>query len=164
MSTSPVDQAMEVLGRVLKDAQEARGWLTADMLGSSTDSPQTLFENLAKARHVVDRLESLLCQAVLLKAQAERYRASCQAAVEDAEVEQIGPTRANDYTSARDRGIEINTKTIGPRRVLRQAAMLYTEAVASVTVIQTMHRGADSHRRDIETKLRAITLTTSLER
>lgn len=130
---------------------------------SSTVSPEDLHERLLASRKVVDVLENELVLAILAKSRVDRLKAQCDADVEDAEIANAGPTKG-EYVTARDRSIDINTRTLTQRRKARLSASLAQEAQATVRAIQEMHRGADGYRREIDTRIRAINLTTALER
>ena len=158
----------EKLRKLLTDnvteAFEIRSLLTADSYGKEIQTPESLYENLKSGSHVVDRLEHIFVQTMLAKSQIDRLKAQYAAEVEDAEIAVSAQRGINDFTSARDRGIEVNSKTITQRRKLRKINDLALQASSVLEAIKTMHRGADSYRRDIDTRLRAITLSTSLER
>lgn len=132
---------------------------------TATMSPEDLHERLLVARQVVDSLEFSLVKALMAKSRADHYKAQCAGVVEDAEI-LVEPESTKDfsYLSARQRDIDINGKTIKVRRAFRQASTVASEGYFTVEAIKAMHRGADSYRREIETRLRAIVLTTSLER
>lgn len=130
-----------------------------------TDGPEELYDKLKRTRNGLDQLETLLNSAIMVKAEVERLRNKRLGDVEDAEVTVAESTRkGKDFQSARDRNIDVNMATISERRSLRQAEEVLIEARATVDVIRNMHRGLDSHRRDIETGLRALTMITTLER
>lgn len=149
------------LNAVVTDAYEVRQTLTSDSYNGDTETPESLYDALKYTRHVTDRLEHGLVQALLLKARIDKLNASARADVEDAEVS-VSLSR-NDFVSSRERNIEVNAKTMSQRRIVRQTTDLLTDATSVVESVRVMHRGADSHRREIDTRLRAITLKTSLE-
>jgi len=148
----------------VSEAFEIRHTLSADSYGKEIETPEALYDNLKSGRHVVDRLEYILVQTMLAKSRIDQMKAQCAAEVEDAEIDVSAQRATNDFTSARDRGIEVNTKTITQRRKLRKITELALQASSVLEAIKTMHRGADSYRRDIDTRLRAITISTALER
>ena len=131
---------------------------------STTMSPEDLHLRLLASRKVVDVLENELVLAILAKSRVDRLRASAEADVEDAEIANAGASTKSEYATARDRAIDINTRTITQRRAARIASDLAIEASATVRAIQDMHRGADGYRRELDTRIRAVSLTTALER
>lgn len=147
----------------LEKAYGARQTLTG-LAGtdSTTMSPEDLHQRLLASRKVVDVLENELVLAILAKSRVDRLRSSAEADVEDAEIANAGTK--DDYMSSRDRAIDINSRTLQQRRAARQSAALAVEAQATVRALQEMHRGADGYRREIDTRIRALNLTTSLER
>ena len=155
---------LKLIAEHLTRAEEVRKTLSLKDFAVETDSPESLIGNLRRARAVVDNLEYILCAVLVLKTKADRFKAAASDAVEDAEVAVADPGTRQDYVTARDRNIAVNAMTITQRRALRKATVLAVEAAAAVDIVRTMHRGADSHRRDIETRLRAVTLITTLER
>lgn len=151
---------VEALEKSFNVRQSLKGLAAQD---TATVSPEDLHERLLASRKVVDVLENELVRAILAKSRVDRLKAQCDADVEDAEIANAGPSKG-DYVTARDRSIDINTRTLQQRRGARVAATLATEAQATVRAIQEMHRGADGYRREIDTRIRSINLTTSLER
>lgn len=131
---------------------------------SATVSPQDLHERLLATRRVVDVLEYELVSVIMARSRIEALRAHHEETVEEAEVTNAPAETRGEYMSARDRSIDINTRTISQRRSLRVFNRLAEEAKDSVRAVQEMHRGADGYRREIDTRIRALNLTTMMER
>ena len=168
VSSSPdeVDALVAEFASIVTDAFKARQSLVeVAVQDTPTMSPEDLHQRLLTSRQVVDVLEFNLVKALMAKSRADRLKAQRSADVEDAEIA-ISPDSTQDfsYLSARQRDIDLNGKTIAVRRALRPAARAASDGYFVVESLRTMLRGADSYRREIETRLRAITLTTSLER
>ena len=139
-----------------------------EFLGEELDANETvveLYDKMKQFRNGLDRLETILNDCLRLKAKVEIMKSVRQGEVEDAEVK-VSQTsgKPDKYQAARDRNIDINAKTIVERKALRQISEVVIEAHATVEVVRNMHRGLDSHRRDIETALRAYSVASSLER
>lgn len=152
-------QILEKLSEHITTAYEIRRTVSDHDM---PDDPEGLYEWLKRVRAAQDRVEFLLADVLLIRSRVERLKGLTAAEVEDAEIANTG--RANDYTSARDRGIEINTKTLTQRKAHRTTTDAMIEAQAAVEIVRTYHRGIDGTRRDIDTRLRAITVISSLER
>lgn len=137
--------------------------LTLDSLNTS-ESPEAIISVLRKCRLATDTLEGIMTDLLLIKTRAEQLKSRAIAAVEDAEIETMKTYKPSDFSGARERGIDINARTLAERRTLRKATDLAQEAAMAVDIVRTMHRGADGHRTDLNLRLRALTLTTTLER
>lgn len=165
-SSDVVDALSAELLAIVETALTSRQYLyTASAQDTVTMSPEDLHERLLTSRKVVDALEFQLVKALMAKSRADRLKAQCSADVEDAEIA-VSPTSTDDfaYLSGRQRDIDINGKTIVVRRAFRRAATLASDAYYLVEEVKTLHRGADSYRREVDTRLRAVSLTTALER
>lgn len=149
----------------LERAFATRQRLTEMSADDSVDlSPVDLHARLIEARKVVDVLEFELVKAIMLKSQAARLKSRADADVEEAEVSNASAETRVEYMSARDRNIDVNTRTIASRRLARIASDTSGQAYDVVRAIQELHRGADGYRRELDSRIRAVTLTTSLER
>ena len=133
---------------------------------STGDDPQSIHELLISCRHTTDQFEIALVKALTLRGQAECELALAKAEVEEAEVSAANEVRkdAGMYASAKEKNVEFSLRTLTQRREERKAIEHYQQACYVVETIRLLHKGVDTTRQDVSTRLRAITLTTSLER
>jgi hypothetical protein len=133
---------------------------------TTQDDPQSIHELLVACRHTTDQFEIALVKALALRRQAESELALAKAEVEEAEVSSSGEIRKESgmYASAKEKTVEFSLRTLEQRREQRKATEHYQQACYVVETLRLLHKGVDTTRQDIGTRLRAITLTTSLER
>jgi hypothetical protein len=165
-----IDRLTADLAKALQDAatraSELRAQVRESAPATATVSPEELHEHLLACRAATDGLEDLMANLTRLRARADQALADRQAEVEDAEVEvarqktELGP----EYSSGRERAVNLNMMTIDQRIAVRRAERLQRDVASVLEYVRIKWRGADGTRRDTETRLRAVTLTTSLER
>lgn len=158
------DKYLHAIAEKLTLAHETRQTLLILDTNNTTESPETLMDAIRKCRLATDTLEGVLIDMLLIKKQTDKLKSRALATVEDAEITTMQNYKPTEYSGARERGIDINSRTLAERRTLRKATDLAQEASTAVEIIRTMHRGVDGHRSDLNLRLRALTLTTSLER
>jgi hypothetical protein len=129
-------------------------------------APEDIQSVLVLARHVTDQIEMALVKALTLRRQAETELAIARAETEEAEIAAASAIRkdAGLYATAKEKTVEFSRRTLTERRAERIAKETYDQACHVVEVLRLLHKGVDQTRQDVATQLRAITLTTSLER
>ena len=144
---------------MIEEAQSIREQVPAPQ----TDIDPAEFLRLAALhRQAVDRLEALLGRAMLIRWQMANRRATAHAALEDAEV---GLTvQFEEFTSARERDLKIKALTLDARQAVRTAERGFADAIETEKFLRLLHQGADNSRRDLDTRLRAISLASQWER
>lgn len=153
----------------LSQAQLIEVVTTADQLRRSvqqgapqvTDGPVELHIALVQHRKALDSLEAVVARTGRWKAHADRLVAERLEALDDAE---LNATRLkDDYSSALEKNMHIRTQSL-EQRVAHRKAVRFRDEVAEVhQYVTTLYRGLDGSRRDLDTRLRLISLQTQLE-
>ena len=152
---TPVQRLAEFVG----EAQEIRASVPSPR---EEIDPGEYLHLAARHRQAVDRLEAIYGSVMLIRWQSIQRRAVAEAALEDAEVDlQVS---FDDFTSARERDLKIKTLTITRRRALRMAQRDVTDAMEAERFLRLVHSGAESARRDLDSRLRALGIITQFER
>lgn len=132
---------------------------------SEISDPSELHGLLVNTRHATDKLEQALVYGLALQRAAESRHAVAKAEIEEAELAALESVRrSGEYTTAKEKSVEFVRHSVEQRRAARQSEETLAEIKAAVEILRILHRGVDSTRRDIEVRLRAVTLTSSLER
>lgn len=151
------------LAETLREAAALRAEVTESIPGDT--DPEGLYEFLRLCRARVDRLEAILGQVTLYKGKMEKAVHQRAGAIEDAEVAAYqGGLRSSEYTSAKERTVEFALHSLDERREARRAEEALIDAKTAYEYVRLLYWGVDSTRKETETRLRAITLVTSLER
>lgn len=147
----------------LKDASHARDMVIG---GETDDGPAELHEQLLHNRRQIERLEHLTSQFVLLKSRAAQQVAAAQGAYDDAYM--AAATKKSigfgDYTSAKEKDAHFNLATVEETITLRRTLALHRDVESAWDFCRILLRGAEGVQRDLELRLRMISLTNSLER
>lgn len=171
MSSDGVSQILETLSSAvapalisaLEEASQARNLVKG---GEATDGPSDLHDQLLHNRRQIERLEHLTGQFLLLKARSAQQVASRKGAYDDAYMaaatkKAVGFT---DYTSAKEKDAHYNLATLAETLELRKANALYRDVESAWDFCRILLRGAEGVQRDLELRLRIISLNSSLER
>ena len=163
---SPREHVVYRVGDTLIEGCTALRLRLMEQANSTGDDPQSIHELLVACRHTTDQFEIALVKALALRRQAESELALAQAEVEEAEVSSANEVRKDTglYASAKEKTVEFSLRTLEQRREQRKAQEHYRQACYVVDTLRLLHKGVDTTRQDVSTRLRAITLTTSLER
>lgn len=160
-----IDVLNSALSDLLIQSTEIRNsYMQDDSVVAEIEDVGSLYKKFMEFRNGLDRLENLLNQAIRIKAKVDNMYAEACYNIEDAEVELVDKKKSNDYQSSRDRSIEINAATITERRASRRLSKLLTEARATVQVISNHHKGLESSKRDLETRMRALSFISPYEK
>lgn len=163
VTTEQSDAYLRSLGESAEIVFNARQAVVDLAKSDTTETPlQDIYERLLTTRRYVDAIEHQLVLCVLARSRVDRLKILAEGEVEDAEIAGAAGVR-KDFESARDRGIEINSRTMEQRRALRRAQAASDEAFSVVRAVQEMHRGADSYRRELEVRIRTVTMLSSLD-
>jgi hypothetical protein len=126
--------------------------------------PAELHEALVRARTATDQLELALIHGMNLLRAAEIELDTKRAMVEDAEINALSGVKGTQFSSAKEKSVEFNLRTLEERRAEREALNNYKQAKHVVDVLRLLHKGVDSARYDLKARLDAVTLTRSIER
>jgi len=132
------------------------------------DQTQTLTEIhslLLAARGNLDRIEEILVSLVRMNGKAKQAVADHQNALGDAWDQQAGGRNVSFSFSdpaPRERYAQYNQRTIHETVEARQAERVHRQMETSLEAVRIMYRGLDSARRDLETRIRLISLESAL--
>ena len=126
--------------------------------------PSELHEALIRARTATDQLELALIHGMNLLRKAEIDLDIARASVEEAEINALDGVKGTQFSSAKEKSVEFNLRSLEERRAERQALNDYKQAKHVVDVLRLLHKGVDSARYDLKARLDAVTLTRAIER
>lgn len=153
----------EALRAAITEAARLRKEVSEGVPGAGTD-PEGLYDFLRLCRAKEDRLEAILGELTLYRGKVEKAKSKQDFAVEEAEVAAVPKIKPGDYTTAKERSVEFMLHSLDARRVQRQTEQLMIDAKTAHEYVRLLYWGVDGTRKETETRLRAITLVTSLER
>lgn len=115
----------------------------------------------------MDRVEAILADIVRVRARTAQEVADRRAALNDhwndiASKSKVG--FAYGDAAPRERYARYSQETIPEERALRRAEKLDREVGAAQEIVRTFHRGLEGVRRDLDLRIRLISLAGQLER
>jgi hypothetical protein len=130
------------------------------------DGPHALHKQLLQARRALDRIEEVLTQLVALKARSRAGMLAAKWELESAESKAYNSRKIGfgEFTTGREKEAWVYSQTVVEKLTLNRLMLLDEEVTATLDIVRTLHRGADSVRRDADTRLRLMTFERSLER
>lgn len=129
---------------------------------STQDGPAELHEALIAHRRALDSMEPCVVALQRMHSRARDAATECRHKLEDAETK--ASALRDEYTTAKEKDIHIRTQTVEERVALRRAERSREVFWDALEIGRIRHRGLNDSRRDLETRIRLISLTTSLER
>jgi hypothetical protein len=152
-----------VLIQAVKDAAEARSQVQS---GELSDDPVTIHERLLYNRQQIERLEDLTSKFVLLKSRTAQSVAKAKGAYDDAYT--AAATKPSigfaDFSSAKEKDAYFAAACVTEAIALRKAEALHRDVDSAWDYCRILLRGAEGAQRDLELRMRLISLTSSLER
>lgn len=153
-----IPEALEHAVRTLADIRSEVG------IGES-DDPVSLHEQLVKNRAAMDRAETFVAQLGRVHSRAQIAQQDLEGELEDAEAKALQDAgQAEEYSTAKERNARLAVRTIDQRIALRKVSRQRAEISEALEFARTLYRGMEASRRDVETRLRMITLQTGLDR
>lgn len=150
----------DILIATIKEAAELRASAVHD--GVPTEGPGELHDQLLVHRRALDRLEDHVAKLSRLKARADRAVREKQDVLEDAEAH--ADQLREEFSTAKERNAHLAVQTMDQRIALRKVTRQRDEIVEALEYCRTLYRGLDGSRRDLDARIRLITLQTSLEK
>lgn len=153
------------LAEGLEHAVRTMADLRAEVGIGDDDAPTSLHDQLVKNRKAMDRAETFVAHLGRLHSRAQVAEADLKGELEDAEakaLQEAGP--AEEFSTARERNARLAVRTLDQRIALRKVARQRAEINEALEFARTLYRGMEASRRDVETRLRMITLQTGLDR
>jgi hypothetical protein len=156
----------EELPEALKHAILTVSDLRAEVgIGELDGSPADLHKQLVKNRQAMDRAETFVAFLARAHSRAQIAEQDLAGELEDAEANALKKAgAAEEYSTAKERNARLNVLTIDQRIALRKASRQRAEISEALEYVRTLYRGMEASRRDVETRLRMITLEGGLDR
>lgn len=162
--TSKVTEGMpDVLVRVLHEASDIRSLVKP---GNAEDGPSEIHNQLLYNRAQIERLEFLTSRLVVLKSRTAQMVAKARNAYDDAYMKAATSPKIGfaDYSSAKEKDAHFNANTIAETMELRKAEATHRDIDATWDMCRMLLRGAEGVQRDLELRMRLITLAGQLDR
>lgn len=129
-----------------------------------SDSVQDLHEQLVNFRRAQNRTEAILADAGLVRSRVRKLTDDLLAAYEDKFAENVLNDRTGEYQSAKAQDARYKAGALTELRNLRRAKQMLADVEEVFEFVNIKHRGLDSARRDIDSRIRIISLESQLER
>lgn len=170
MSSENLQKAVEVLGKdmspvLIEAVTSARDYREA-VRHETDDDVETIHATLVINRGMIERLEQLVAHLGFLRSRAAQVVATRKGEYDDAYVASATKKTVGfaDYASAKEKDAHFALGTIDQTIALRKAEASYRDVDAAWEFCRTMLRGAEGVQRDMELRIRLISLRSQLER
>jgi hypothetical protein len=152
----------DVLSTSLREAAEARELIR---VGTEDADLATIHGYLVHNRRMIERLEHLTATFVLMKSRTASAVAARRAAHDDAYVAAATAPSVSfgDYSSAKEKDAHYSLKTLDQQLALRKAEQSHRDVEAAHEYCRILLRGAEGVQRDLEQRIRLVSLTSRLE-
>lgn len=157
----------EVAPQIINTLQEATEIRNNVVAGEDVnEDPVVLHNYLLHNRAQIERLENLTAHLVLLKSRTAQLTANKRAAYDDAYMKAATKPSVGfaDYATAKEKDAHFNLETVDETIQLRKAESLHRDVDSAWDYCRILLRGAEQTQRDIELRIRLISLTSSLEK
>lgn len=151
------------LVKAVTTAREARD---ACPSGTVEDDPGTLHEHLLLTRAQIERLEGLTATLGRIRSRVNGMVEDLKGEYEDAYMQAATSNSVGfgDYTSAKEKDAHYDLAAIKQKVALRKGQRTFRDVDASWNYCRTLLRGAEGVHRDLEVRIRLITLQGQLDR
>lgn len=152
-----------VLVRAVEEATDLRTQMTSPPLESDVDAIE---EALVHNRKILDRLEHLTARLVLVRSRAAKVLAQAKGELDDALARATtAPTVGfGDYASAEEKRGTYHAAALSEVLAHRKADAFYKDVDSSWDYCRMLLRGAEGAHRDLELRLRVLSLSMQLAR
>lgn len=129
------------------------------------DGPHALHRQLVQARRALDRVETIVADLIRLRGRSSDAVRSAKARLRRAEdVALQGRTRGFDqYVSARERMAWLTAKTSTEQDDLLNVETFDARVATVLDEARLLYRGVDAVRRDVDSRMRLMSIETRLE-
>lgn len=140
-----------------------------DMLpATDADDPQTLMDQLLHNRAQIERAQAVVASLVLVKAKASRGLRDAQGAYDDRYAEAARSPKigfgGDTYTTAKEKDAVYGAEAVAEQIALRIAENRFRDVEAVAEFSRQILRGMEGTHRDMETRIRLISLRGQLDR
>jgi len=145
---------VKVLGEVAETRERA-------MRGSVDDDPATLHEILVHNRGLIERLQTLTTALAMRRHMAVQKMKDAQARRDDAYMHSATAKTVgfSDYASAAEKDAHYSLGALDEIMALRKAESLFRDVDAAYEFARSTLRGMEGSHRDLEVRIRLISLT-----
>lgn len=153
-------QLQDRLAEMCNEAAELR----ASAGESSTEETLTdLHERLIRCRQAQDRIEEILGKLVRLRGIARKQARARKDELEDQLSQIIRASRPVEFSSVREREARYDVDAFEQKRAWRNAERTLANVEMAHEFVTLVYRGIDSARRDVEVRVRLVSLDSRLE-
>jgi chorismate mutase len=128
------------------------------------DDAELLYSKLVKLRAQIDRVNSLLLQALTVQNEVRHALAKAKEEHEDSWNKQAAKGHVPEYSSAKERDATYSVATIELKIKQRVVERSAADIDYLVDYLKTAQRGMDGRRRDLDSLVRARASAQALER
>ena len=132
------------------------------------DDPQTLLDQLVHNRAHIERAQAVSAALVLVKAKASRALREAQGAFDDAyAAAALKPSvgfGGDTYTTAKEKDALYGSQAVAEQIALRMAENRFRDVEAVTEFCRQVLRGMEGSHRDMDTRIRLISLRGQLDR
>lgn len=145
----------------LEEATEARALVRP---GAEEDGVQDLHSQLLTNRRNIERLEYLTAQFVLLKSRTSQAVAARKGAYDDAYMKAATKPSVGfgDFATAREKDAVFNLSAMDETWQLRKAESMHRDVDSGWDYCRILLRGAEGVQRDLETRIRLMSMQSYL--
>ncbi len=159
LSSGVAPQIVSVLERIT----EVR---TAVKAGTMEDTPVDLHTQLVFNRSQIEQMEVVVAQLTLLKARSENILAEKKGEYDDAYSQAAAKPSFSlgEFASAKEKDAHYSLAATTELFAVRKAEAFHRDVYSAWDYARSLLRGAEATQRDIDTRIRLITLQSNLER
>jgi hypothetical protein len=148
---------------LLKLAEEATKLRDSIRPFNIDESVQDLHETLVQCRAVRDRLEQMVSLLGLKKSQAHSTAVEAQQTFQDAWDEAANSSKVGEYSSAKEREATYNAQCLVQLIAARKAKRAEDDLAGVYDFCQSKLRGVDAIRRDLDARIKMLSMIGFLE-
>jgi hypothetical protein len=158
--------SFEVAEKIIEAIKQAREFRDACPTGAIDDGPVTLHEHLLVTRANIERLEHLAAELGRVRSRTWQAKADAKDAYDDAfmhaaTAKQVGFA---DYSSKEEKIASFDLKALTEKVAARKADRMHNDVDTAWQYVRTLLRGAEGLHRDLEVRIRMISLAGQLDR
>lgn len=141
----------------------------AEELRHSVSEPSTeetltdLHDRLVRTRQAQDRIEGILAKLIRLRGKSRRTVRTAKGDLDEKLNTVIRGSRVVEYSTAREREAVYDLGCFQQKRGLLITERMLAEVEMAHEFVSLLHRGIDGSRRDIDLRIRVVSLESRLE-
>lgn len=159
------DTIQEFCNEVIDEVTELR--FVPSKVGPHSQ-PIAVMEELWDVRGRLDRVEELLLETYRLKEKFKRSHAMAKSVLEQKwdesfkEVQKNPRSITGEYSSARERAVEVNLMVFGYVKAEKVQEALYSIVNETYTYVRMIHNGIDAYKQDLQAIIRVYQIESSI--